>query len=111
MKKILMLLQSTFPPDIRLEKEIKSLNMSGYHVTVLCNQYIKNAIIEFEGCDIIRIKAHFINPSSPNPLVNLGRIYVHLGRIKEARGVLNEALEISPGLEIAQQLLYELAEL
>ena len=61
MKKILMLLQSTFPPDIRLEKEIRSLNSAGYHVTVLCNQYIKNAKIDFEGCDIIRLKAYFNN--------------------------------------------------
>jgi glycosyltransferase involved in cell wall biosynthesis len=57
--KILMLLQGTFPPDIRLEKEIKSLSEAGYEVLVLCNQYDKNLNPEFEFCRIERVKALF----------------------------------------------------
>ncbi len=60
-KKILMLLQSPFPPDIRLEKEIRSLNAAGYEVILLCNQYRKDDNREFPGCRIIRIKALFRN--------------------------------------------------
>ena len=61
MKKILMLLQSEFPPDIRLEKEIKSLNKKGFDVTLLCNQYSKSNHGNFEYCNIFRIKALFNN--------------------------------------------------
>ncbi|OQX89072.1 hypothetical protein B6D60_00135 [candidate division KSB1 bacterium 4484_87] len=34
---ILMVLQSDFPPDIRLEKEIDALTQNGYQVYLLCN--------------------------------------------------------------------------
>ena len=61
MKKILMLLQSEFPPDIRLEKEIRSLNEAGYKVSLLCNQYEKDLSPQFVYCKIIRIKAFFQN--------------------------------------------------
>ena len=61
MKKILMLLQSEFPPDIRLEKEIKSLNQEGFEVTLLCNQYSKSKHTNFQYCDIFRVKALFNN--------------------------------------------------
>ena len=57
--KILMLLQGTFPPDIRLEKEIKSLSEAGYQVLVVCNQYNKDSDSLFEYCEITRIKALF----------------------------------------------------
>ncbi len=59
MKKTLMLLQSTFPPDIRVEREITSLNSHGYKVGLLCNQYEKGKEENFTGCDIFRLKAHF----------------------------------------------------
>jgi hypothetical protein len=36
-KKILMLLQSDFPPDIRVEKEIKALSQAGYRISILSN--------------------------------------------------------------------------
>ncbi len=64
-----MLLQSTFPPDIRLEKEIKSLSAAGYNLTVLCNQYYKNEVPSFEGCNIVRLKAHF-NREVLNKILN-----------------------------------------
>ena len=59
MNKILMLLQSEFPPDIRLEKEIKSLNQNGFVITLLCNQYSKSKKNNFKYCTIFRIKAPF----------------------------------------------------
>jgi len=58
-KKILMLSQTVFPPDIRLEKEIKSLNKAGYEVVVLCNQYQKDISPFFEHSKIVRVKALF----------------------------------------------------
>ncbi len=36
-QRILMILQSDFPPDIRLRKEIQTLTRNGYHVCVICN--------------------------------------------------------------------------
>lgn len=57
--KILMLLQGTFPPDIRLEKEIKSLSEAGYQVLVICNQYKTDSNPQFKYCEITRIKALF----------------------------------------------------
>lgn len=67
--KILMLLQGTFPPDIRLEKEIKSLSEAGYEVLVLCNQYDSNLNPEFEFCRIERVKALF-NSVRLNRIIN-----------------------------------------
>ncbi|MFO7525321.1 MAG: glycosyltransferase family 4 protein [Ignavibacteriaceae bacterium] len=61
MKKILMILQSEFPPDIRLEKEIKSLAEAGYIIRVVCNQYRKNSLGHYQYCTIDRIKAVFNN--------------------------------------------------
>ncbi len=46
-KRILMVLQSDFPPDIRLEKEIDALNRNGYQVYLLCNN--KNNLPRLEA--------------------------------------------------------------
>lgn len=59
MNSILMLSQAPFPPDIRLEKEIKSLSEAGYKLIVVCNQYDKNLSPGYEYCDIKRVKAPF----------------------------------------------------
>lgn len=56
-----MLTQTVFPPDIRLEKEIKSLSNAGYKIVVLCNQYEKNLDPDFKFCEISRVKALFNN--------------------------------------------------
>jgi glycosyltransferase involved in cell wall biosynthesis len=56
-----MLLQSEFPPDIRLEKEIRTLVNSGFDVSLLCNQYDKVISPEFSFGNVIRIKAIFRN--------------------------------------------------
>ncbi len=69
MTKILMLLQSEFPPDIRLEKEIKSLFQNGFEVTLLCNQFVKGKVLEFPYCKIIHLKAVF-NSVRLNKILN-----------------------------------------
>jgi glycosyltransferase involved in cell wall biosynthesis len=58
-KKILMLSQTLFPPDIRLEKEIKSLNEAGYDVTVICNKFEKTHDTDYKYCKIERLSAPF----------------------------------------------------
>ena len=58
-KNILMISQALFPPDIRLEKEIKSLSEAGYKVLVICNQYNKELSPSFEYCEIRRVNAVF----------------------------------------------------
>ena len=64
-----MILQSEFPPDIRLEKEIKSLSLAGFSVRVVCNQYEKDLNPEYEYCTIDRIKAP-TKSTSLNKLLN-----------------------------------------
>ena len=68
-KRVLMLLQSTFPPDIRIEREIKSLSNSGYIVGIICNQFIKNLEPEFNYATIFRISAIF-NSEKLNKILN-----------------------------------------
>ena len=64
-----MLSQTVFPPDIRLEKEIKSLDKNGYKVLVLCNQFEKAKNPSFEFCEIERVKAVF-QSTKLNKLIN-----------------------------------------
>ena len=64
-----MISQALFPPDIRLEKEIKSLFEAGYNVLVVCNQYDKNLKPDFKYCDINRINAPF-NSIKLNRIIN-----------------------------------------
>lgn len=58
-RKILMISQTVFPPDIRIEKEIRSLYHAGYEVLLICNQYVYNKNPEFKFCTIIRLRAIF----------------------------------------------------
>jgi glycosyltransferase involved in cell wall biosynthesis len=69
MTKILMLLQSEFPPDIRLEKEISALEKAGLKVTLLCNSYSKNPYPNFPFGKIIRIKS-FFDSAKLNKIIN-----------------------------------------
>ncbi len=64
-----MLLQSPFPPDVRLEKEIRSLTQNGIEVVVLCNQYSKELGPTFADSKIIRVKALFEKKKS-NKILN-----------------------------------------
>ena len=68
-KNILMITQAPFPPDIRLEKEIKSLSGAGYKVLVVCNQYDKALNPSFDYCEIRRINAIFKSIKS-NRIIN-----------------------------------------
>lgn len=54
-----MLSQTVFPPDIRLEKEIRTLFSAGYKINVLCNQYEKRKENDFKYCTINRVNAIF----------------------------------------------------
>jgi len=69
MKKILMLLQSEFPPDIRLEKEIKTLYNNNYEVLLVCNSYKRIIYPEFNYCKVSRLNPPFRNYKF-NKLVN-----------------------------------------
>jgi len=69
-KNILMISQAAFPPDIRLEKEIKSLSEAGYKVVAICNQYNKDLNPPFEYCEIRRVKALFKSVKL-NRIINL----------------------------------------
>lgn len=64
-----MISQAAFPPDIRLEKEIKSLSEAGYKVLVICNQYDKNLRPAFNYCEINRVNALF-NSIKLNHIIN-----------------------------------------
>lgn len=64
-----MISQAAFPPDIRLEKEIRSLFEAGYSVLVICNQYDKNLKPSFEFCEIRRLNAIF-NSIKLNRIIN-----------------------------------------
>lgn len=64
-----MISQALFPPDIRLEKEIKSLSEAGYNVLVVCNQYDKNLKPDFKYCDVNRVNALF-NSIKLNRIIN-----------------------------------------
>jgi tetratricopeptide (TPR) repeat protein len=75
----------------------------------LGNTYV--LLAKFDQAIISYKKAQLFNPQSSNVLVNIGRVYSHLGQIKEARDAFNQALRISPGLDIARQLLNDLPDL
>lgn len=68
-------------------------------------------LANFDQAIISYKKAQLFNPQSPNALVNMGRVYIYIGQVKEARDALNQALRISPGLQVARQLLNDLPDL
>ncbi len=55
--KILMLLEGNFPPDVRVEKEIKTLIAKNYEVVLACSSpQTQSEIIEWSGATIIKKK-------------------------------------------------------
>lgn len=64
-----MLSQTLFPPDIRLEKEIKSLNEAGFHITVICNKFENIADTHYPFCKIERLSTPFVK-SVYNKIIN-----------------------------------------
>lgn len=56
---VLMILQSDFPPDIRVEREANSLQKNGYHVSLLCDNRVERSRIDtYGGISIYRMR-HF----------------------------------------------------
>lgn len=63
---ILMILENTFPPDVRVEKEIRSLVAAGYKIVLACSSPAsQNEEITWNSATIIRKKmSRFIYKSS-----------------------------------------------
>jgi len=53
--KILMLLEHSFPPDIRVEKEAKSLLEAGFELSLVCAKAEENQIVSWNGMKIYRV--------------------------------------------------------
>lgn len=71
-KNILMLLQSDYPPDIRITKEAKTLLNHGYNVTLLCNNNKQLPVEEnVEGTQVIRLSGLSFIPFKISKLVRL----------------------------------------
>jgi len=79
MKRILMVLQSDFPPDMRVQKEAMSLISAGNRVVLLCDNRVKNLrksliksieVIRVRHISAVKGKVHrFVNlPVYPNPV-------------------------------------------
>ncbi|MDZ7725179.1 MAG: glycosyltransferase family 4 protein [candidate division KSB1 bacterium] len=69
---ILMVLQSDYPPDVRLTKEIKSLYQNGYTVYLLCNNLNKSPKVEkIDNAVVIRINKLFFIPQKMRILFNI----------------------------------------
>lgn len=64
--RILMILENTFPPDIRVEKEIKSLIAAGHEIVLACSSPAsKDEAKDWNSATIIRKKMpRFIYKSS-----------------------------------------------
>ena len=71
-KNILMVLQSDYPPDIRLTKEIKALTGRGHNLFLLCNNKALRQKKELlDDALIIRINRHKLFPAQLRTLFNI----------------------------------------
>ena len=71
-KNILMILQSDYPPDIRLTKEIEALVHNNYQVYLLCNnKELQDKKEEIDGATVIRLNRLSIIPKSLRIAINL----------------------------------------
>jgi glycosyltransferase involved in cell wall biosynthesis len=85
LKNILMILQSDYPPDIRLTKEIKALTNAGYIVHLLCNNSKNFAIDEeVDGAHVHRLSRFSKLPFRLAKLLRLPLFFSPLWRIKAA---------------------------
>ena len=98
-KNILMISQAPFPPDIRLEKEIKSLSEAGYKVLVICNQYDKELNPTYEYCEIKRVNAIF-DSVTLNRIINFPIFFNPRYLLKIYKAIL----EFKPGFIHAHDL-------
>ena len=64
--KILMILENSFPPDVRVEKEIKSLIEAGYEIVLACSSIVsKNELVDWNGAIVVKKKmSSFVYKSS-----------------------------------------------
>ena len=82
---ILMLLQSEYPPDIRLTKEIKALVGAGYTVHLLCNNGKKRVTAEVvDGAHVHRLPVFSGLPFRVAKLVRMPLFFSPLWRRKAA---------------------------
>ncbi len=71
-KKILMILQSDYPPDIRLTKEIKSFITAGYSIYLLCNNKLNLPLEEYvNGATVVRLRFYRWLPEKIRLNINL----------------------------------------
>ncbi|MBN1479535.1 glycosyltransferase WbuB [candidate division KSB1 bacterium] len=67
-----MLLQSDYPPDIRLAKELKALTKAGFSVHLLCNNKKQRALSEYvEGAVVHRLPGFSCMPASLGVMIRL----------------------------------------
>jgi len=89
-RNILMLLQTEFPPDIRLAKEIKALNANGYTVHILCNNNTNKPLQEkVQGAFVHRLP---VFDHLPAKLQKIKRMPYSFNRlwIKQASHIIKE---------------------
>lgn len=67
--KILMLLESPFPPDIRVEKEVKTLIQNGFNVSLLCEKH-KDSSKNIENWHGMKIYRSDMNTTFTSKLLN-----------------------------------------
>lgn len=71
-KRILMILQSEFPPDVRIEKEGRTLLQHGYEIHLLCNKFKESGDVRelINGIHIHRISV-VSKSNKVNKLLNM----------------------------------------
>jgi len=71
-KRVLMVLQSEFPPDVRIEKEASALLEHGYEVHLLCNRYsdIRDSTEVYNNINVHRLPVISKN-TKVNKLINI----------------------------------------
>ena len=87
---IVMLLEHTYPPDIRVEKEITSLIKNKYKISILCHQSqtVQNDEIVNKATVYRRI-----NPTFNNRLyskIHMGFNFIHPYFLKNLKKLFNE---------------------
>lgn len=103
---ILMVLPSAFPPDIRVEKEARSLMAAGFSVHVLCPRNANQSRKEtFRGIEITRLDLGKLADIIPLPYIwnpAVSRVWrKEIGRIVREEGVVAIHVHDLPVVKIA----------
>mgnify|MGYP006278356277 CR=1 FL=1 len=94
-KTILMILQSDYPPDIRLTKEIKALTAAGHRVLLLCNN--AKHLPQFErvdGAHVYRLPAFTALSASLQKLIRLPLFTSPLWYFKAAHLIKQHSVDV-----------------